>query len=1170
MRKTIALSASPRANSTHFDDPSNTVWFTADGTLRAVRLLDGRERTFSGYSAPVCAIPLADGSSLAVVESSGAVLVAPADDADRVNAAVVTTLDAPPHVVARTLDGYGIIADQGDVLVAFDTRTGETTELCSGMTGATSLAIDGAANLAYAVVESAGGADATLVAADLTTGGTADELALLPSQGHRVVSHPASSGILVIDPTGVVHEHDSAGNPTGTTTDLGVAPAALTRWASLLLAVDGATLHAVEWALPESKIQLDLPLAPLFVHGYADVTFDAAAAGLDPAEVELVVLDGADAGKVSAAIEPLGPDGRSRRILFANWQTGEFLLAAQHLVSGDELGFVRFRVTALWPDDEVGPPIVSAPEHAAMTLMSWGGAGGLTGYLEPDPPPSRYRVAVVLVETNERAYGGDLASTVSTWTDYTIGAGVSARTYFEDVSYFNRPGPSGAGTGMTVELAGGRLLGPVAMDRGWGDLFKVRKESESFSGWSSKPTAPQELANAVSVWLMDQPDGHAIAASADAYVFVVRAASLTPTVIGTKLSPARFVWGHARFPEDGPNFTRKHPATSTLTQGPKPIVVMTDVYPVDEDGTPVKEHPEHTLAHELAHTIRLDDLYDRGGLDATVVERLATHADLMATSATLPHLSMANRVRLGWVKRSALRRFDFRMSQTGGSVVLRAAGALTRDGAPAGEAAGIEVPIDDQKSYVFEYRRQAATTVGDKELDELTPEPGLALVLGTDVTPSTELPKRPPILLLPLDGDGEGPVLDVAGEDFEDNDVSDPMRMWDFRVSLDSIDAADPNRARVTVHFVSAHRPQLQLRPAPGGTNFKSPDITLRNPFGEEFVVKGSPHTIRLTIHNKGTLAATDVATHVQWLPFTTAPGSWNPLPDPPRIPVIAAKSTVTIDVPWTPPASLKLNDVEVEHFCVNARIDRFRNPLNPGEDELVVVDNWAQSNFTTESVANGSPSDRIRTVMGFENTLERETTHFFDIRQTRNLFRIYVGHAWLALPPGGSAAIPLAYESVAGDPELGPLIERPEVPLIEVPAEVALTSWLEPPAESECPTPHERFGAGLSFTAGGRVWFEDVAWNGGEIVTARVYTSVDEVVGPLTGGHASLAVWAPDWPDRPALRFPALIDQAGELRAMLEGEFFDLVNEANVVGRLLVHPGIQNARAVSEEFGFN
>jgi hypothetical protein len=64
--------------------------------------------------------------------------------------------------------------------------------------------------------------------------------------------------------------------------------------------------------------------------------------------------------------------------------------------------------------------------------------------------------------------------------------------------------------------------------------------------------------------------------------------------------------------------------------------------------------------------------------------------------------------------------------------------------------------------------------------------------------------------------------------------------------------------------------------------------------------------------------------------------------------------------------------------------------------------------------------------------------------------------------------------------------------------------------------------------------------------------------------------VWAPDWPDRPALRFRASIDSTGELRAMLEGEFFHLVNEVQLVGRLLIHPGIRNARAVSEEFGFN
>ena len=72
---------------------------------------------------------------------------------------------------------------------------------------------------------------------------------------------------------------------------------------------------------------------------------------------------------------------------------------------------------------------------------------------------------------------------------------------------------------------------------------------------------------------------------------------------------------------------------------------MTHVYRVDEDGTTVNEYPEHTLPHELARR------FVRPRLDATVVERLATHADLRRHSNTLPRLSMAKLVRLGWIKR---------------------------------------------------------------------------------------------------------------------------------------------------------------------------------------------------------------------------------------------------------------------------------------------------------------------------------------------------------------------------------------------------------------------------------------------------------------------------------------------------------------------------------------
>ena len=269
----------------------------------------------------------------------------------------------------------------------------------------------------------------------------------------------------------------------------------------------------------------------------------------------------------------------------------------------------------------------------------------------------------------------------------------------------------------------------------------------------------------------------------------------------------------------GSNFWRKTP--TTFTQGPKPAVVMTDVYPA---ALPVKPILEHTLCHELGHNLGLDDLYDaHGDYPAEINARSPANADLMASSRPLPHFSLGNRLRLGWVKPAWLRRFDFSASPTGGMVTLHATERLTQSGPPAGRVAGIEVPIQDGWSYLFELRRKEGGQVGDQALDSLSALK--FLVLGTDLRVSRGESARPRILLLPADVDGDGPVLDTADEDYKDSDTTNPQRMHDFGLVVQAMGAPDADSAQVRVDYIAAHRPQLQVRPAPGRGNFKSPDI---------------------------------------------------------------------------------------------------------------------------------------------------------------------------------------------------------------------------------------------------------------------------------------------------------------------------------------------------------
>lgn len=580
---------------------------------------------------------------------------------------------------------------------------------------------------------------------------------------------------------------------------------------------------------------------------------------------------------------------------------------------------------------------------------------------------------------------------------------------------------------------------------------------------------------------------------------------------------------------------------------------MTDVYP---DGLPVKPILEHTLCHEIGHNLGLADLYDANGdYPAEINSRSPSNADLMASSRPLPHFSIANRLRLGWIKQAWLRRFDFSFSPTGGTVVLHATEKLGQSGPPPGRFAGIEVPIKDGWSYLFEYRAEQGGQIGDQNLDFLNGTS--ALVLGTDLRTGGGESARPPILFLPTD---------TAGEDYRDSDITNPDRMHDFGLTLQAVGTPDPDSVTVRVDYIAAQRPQLQIRPAPGRGGFKSPDIDLNGPFGVTIsgALKGTRNTVRVKVHYLGSLAATDVKMHVKWVPFTVSADDWVSFPDPAPFTVPALGDT-TLFIPWDIPASVKVGDDEANHFCVRAEIESLRNPAHPEAEEIVVFDNAALYNFDSVTVTYGSPSERVRTVATATNLLRRTATYLFTADQSSDGYHIYVGHAWLRLSPGETLSLPLGYETLSGYPLHGAAFEQHRERIGAIPNHVALTSWLVPEG-TECDTPREWWGVGLDLRAGRRTGIDNIRQTG-ELVTGQVWAVRDGATFPVPGGEIHPAAWPAVGEGQVELT-QGMIQPDGRFRVLLGNDTLRKIAGGIRITAVLGRPGNPElAPAISERW---
>jgi hypothetical protein len=421
---------------------------------------------------------------------------------------------------------------------------------------------------------------------------------------------------------------------------------------------------------------------------------------------------------------------------------------------------------------------------------------------------------------------------------------------------------------------------------------------------------------------------------------------------------------------------------------------------------------------------------------------------------------------------------------------------------------------------------------------------------------------RPLILLLPKDVDNDGPVLRMANEDYRESDVTNPDRLNDFILTCKNTLPSDNNAINVQIDYVGAFRPELQITPAPGRGNFKSPDISLDGPAGPDIVVKGKVNTIKVRVHNRGTKAANAVQIRVQWLPFTIAAGPWNSLPNPPTQ-EIPAHSTREFVLNWSVPASTQAGSVEAEHFCVRVDVDRYVDPTDPAGSEIVVYNNWAQSNFTTDAVAHSSPSERRATAVTATNIFPRRAIHSMLIEQTSEHFRTYVDHAWRRLGPRQTDVTRIWYESLAGDP-LGD--HDFQVAFREASHERGLTNDLTARAFLK-PDRHfdgsrERWGVQLVIRAGIRTRIREVHARG-ELVTGAVSADNGEVVN---GGNVRLIGWPERRPEEQAFA-DAQVDARGAFRLLVPPPLLWAAQREAVLLMVFYHCTARFARCQSEEF---
>lgn len=788
----------------------------------------------------------------------------------------------------------------------------------------------------------------------------------------------------------VLLSHTGGGHPTAA-------------WAAknLLVVADFKKLlwYNLKNIAPKLPVTLKMGNDKPFIGAYERVVFDFGTSGLNFNTVTIKLSDEIAGGLISYAKDNLSAPNEI--MLLAGYKPGKYKLTVTDNVTHAIVGELEYEITGVWTDPDKSPAHWMVGELTDfVTGYTWGGGPATPQNVDVIPQSGTRNICILTVDTTSAVYptGAAFDAITNSWRNGAVGTTPdgdgkvrSAKAYYEEVSH-------GA---FTLSLAGAQVLN-IHLNSSWTDNFTTMVApwpNNSFKPINSVAFAQACISAAAA---LTDGGGNPLVdfQQVQTLIMVVRSEG--------SASSDNFFWPQAW----GGSFTVPGGSANMRVLG------MPDDWNPTRDSRTIYE----TLSHELGHNLGYPDLYTNANplYTPAIQARDITNFDLMSAEAELPHMSVGQKMETGWVRPEWVRSFDFSRSTIplDTTVVLQASELGTP---PAGQFTAVEIRIADGWNYYFEYRKGQLTQIGDQELASTAPDDANnAVVLGTDmISQSFTYPiARPQIMRLDKDAEGENSFF-TTGQDYKETDTSS-MAISDFKMSVVSMSG---NTATIRIQYGTNGRPDLYIRPWPGGDNWQSPDIEVRNARSMADPAHwtnvpwvGHSNTVIARYRNRGPVTATNVKVDFFIKDFTVggAPevhvGS-----DTHDIPPETSTPFVEFSFNWIPP-----ND---GHKCIIARTPLYIDAsVNPNIVEITDSNNMAQSNYTRYIAAAASPAKREITTISLHNPFS-EKAEIYVVSQIRGYFakfyRLYMEHSSLRLAPGQTEKVQIMIESMYGDPRL-------------------------------------------------------------------------------------------------------------------------------------------------------